>query len=133
MFEIKVPTKEIKSVTLSVDDHHQMRTAYQGALTILATETLAQRNLWVEELNKAGVQPLCVTVENVDPKHPDPALVKELASSWMPTATKIEDEMFVGWVASEPTPFVRAVSAYLSKHDPAKGKLFDKEFFKHLS
>ncbi|WP_431273834.1 hypothetical protein ACQ858_17095 [Variovorax ureilyticus] len=82
---------------------------------------------------KAGVKPLLTTHENVDPDTPDPTLVADLADGWMPGADLIEAEMFVGWTDSEPTRFVRAVSTYLAKHDPAKGAKFDKAFFSSLN
>ena len=128
MYELKLATKEIRLVQLPADAKYGVRMAFNGGQTILATDSDEQKQRWLDILKVAGVRPVSVTSLNVDPIDPDPALVARLATDWSDGATKIEDEMCVGWVSSEPTPFLRAVSLYLSQN----GQLFDKRMFQHL-
>lgn len=59
--------------------------------------------------------------------------VKRLAETWEPFATTIEDEITAGWFSTEPTKLMRAVSAYLSAHNPIKSLKFEQRFFRHLN
>ncbi|WP_155293090.1 hypothetical protein [Comamonas testosteroni] len=69
-----------------------------------------------------------MTPSNQENPEPTEENVRRLANAWMPFAKSVEEEITVGWDGIEPTRLVRRVSAYLAKHDPEKGRVFDKQF-----
>lgn len=132
MYELKVATQDLNRLLINADPMYPSRTTHDGRLTIFATDSAEQMANWDSELATAGVQPIGRTRENADPCNPDSALVAQLAESWSPFATRVEDEFCVGWTSSEPSVLVRAISRYLADRDPSKGAVFDKQFLGYL-
>ena len=132
MYEVRVNSEEAAKarVTFLTDEKYPMRHAHSGAVSILSTDDVATKDVWIGQANKAGIAVLAATRQNADPLNPDPALVETLAKQWIiqPVMTQIDYEICVGWDGPEPTRFMHEVSSHLHRTDKARASAFENKF-----